>query len=530
MWTPPLAAEAMNTVLLIQILGVLIVLFFFFATFMCSKTWKFVHVTFSLFTFAAAITFIVFLSLTMKTHSAWRSIGETLEADIKRVTAENELTLNGNPNDPASARNSIRFLRQELDRVTLDRGRVWRECTIVNSSVSGISGSVTVELPAPRRVQANVPAPAPAPAPDPADPADPAPPVEPAPVVVAGVGLEADALVYVFQEQEFTPPGMAAVKIPKIYVGEFRVTAVNNTQVQMIPTMPVFQGNLLQPGAGTWTIHATMPIDTHFTVRNDSNALVLDWLDMPLEMDEQDMNDLMAGVATKDQYLRDFGPTQADDPDDAVWHKVEFIKRAAGLPVDSNSTYAQLAGDYFDASGLAVEQRLRRGEDVEIVAGMVGIFDQAKAKELVSAGLCDESTVEHIYVRPLRDYQVYFRDIYDRRLSLVRLNQQVNTDVNIVVSANTTSDKFKALKISEKTDLETDLKGYQQELAELSQFSTALKSQKVAVQDRLRQLYRETVRIEERLDEINRILKADDSEAPANPTPPATTASADLSI
>jgi hypothetical protein len=241
----------------------------------------------------------------------------------------------------------------------------------------------------------------------------------------------------------------------------------------------------------------------------------------------------MAGVATKEQYFRDFGPAREGtnpDPDDAIWHRVDFVKRTSGLLVDSSSTYAQLAGDYFDSSGLAIEQRLRRGEEVEIMAGAEGIFDQAKAKELVAAGFCDATTVDHVFVRPLRDYQVYFRDIYDRRLSLIRLNQQVLTDVNIVVAANGTSKSFKTLKEVEKQLLEADLQGYQMELRELSTFSTALKSKKAAMQDRLRQLYSETVRIEARLDEINRILRADDSEAPVEPTPPATTASADLSI
>jgi hypothetical protein len=375
----------------------------------------------------------------------------------------------------------------------------------------------------------------------------------PAPVVVAGIGLETNALVYVFEEAGFGVPGLGDVKIPKTYVGEFRVTAVNNTQVQMVPTMPVFEANKIQPANGsTWTIHATMPVDSHFTSRtqpvaggnltkeeedeNDSikkRNLRLDWLKLALEIDHDDLMTLMAGVATKEQYFRDFGPAREGtnpDPDDAIWHRVDFVKRTSGLLVDSSSTYAQLAGDYFDSSGLAIEQRLRRGEEVEIMAGAEGIFDQAKAKELVAAGFCDATTVDHVFVRPLRDYQVYFRDIYDRRLSLIRLNQQVLTDVNIVVAANGTSKSFKTLKEVEKQLLEADLQGYQMELRELSTFSTALKSKKAAMQDRLRQLYSETVRIEARLDEINRILRADDSEAPVEPTPPATTASADLSI
>src|SRR6478672_10978735 len=68
-----------NETVIVQILAVVLILFFCFVTYMNTKTWRATHVTFLFLVFGAAMTFSVFASLIQKTRKAWQKINVELE-------------------------------------------------------------------------------------------------------------------------------------------------------------------------------------------------------------------------------------------------------------------------------------------------------------------------------------------------------------------------------------------------------------------------------------------------------------------
>src|SRR5437762_334478 len=67
-----------NEVIIVQILAVVLILFFCFVTYMNTKTWRATHVTFLFLVFGAALAFSVYTSLILKTRKAWQKINDEL--------------------------------------------------------------------------------------------------------------------------------------------------------------------------------------------------------------------------------------------------------------------------------------------------------------------------------------------------------------------------------------------------------------------------------------------------------------------
>jgi len=63
-----------NETVILQILAVVLILFFCFVTYMNTKTWRATHVTFLFLVFGAAMAFAVYASLILKTRKAWQKV------------------------------------------------------------------------------------------------------------------------------------------------------------------------------------------------------------------------------------------------------------------------------------------------------------------------------------------------------------------------------------------------------------------------------------------------------------------------
>ena len=135
----------MNSPIIYQVVGALLILFFFFLTYMFTKTWRWLHVTTMFFVFAATVTLTIYSSMTVRTHMAWKRDVAQKRADIERRERERDNWIHGDLLQLTHAEPSIRELKAELNRVLLDRGRVWRDCTPGTPA----AGTVTVTIPAP---------------------------------------------------------------------------------------------------------------------------------------------------------------------------------------------------------------------------------------------------------------------------------------------------------------------------------------------------------------------------------------------
>src|SRR5947207_2310791 len=126
--------------IIFQVLGAVVALFVIYLTYMNTKTWRWVHVTFTFLVFAASVAFCVYAAMTLKTRAAWIKLHDNLEKQVAKTQAEVEQVTRGDPKDVEGKTASLFSVREELGRTILDRGRVWRGCM---PSINRQTGAIT---------------------------------------------------------------------------------------------------------------------------------------------------------------------------------------------------------------------------------------------------------------------------------------------------------------------------------------------------------------------------------------------------
>ncbi len=379
--------------IIFQILGVLLALFFIFLKVMNFKTWRWLHALSTFAVFCAVATFMVYAALVMKTRLAWEESYAGFTASLEKQTGIVEKLVNGDPADPASIETSLTYYRNELARSLVDRGRVWRHCTPAGNA----DGTVTMTM--------NLGA-APAPPVDPAAPPPAAPAAPAAPAVVKKHDLKAQDIVFAFKE--FAAPEGS---IPAYFVGEFQVTAVTETTVtlKLVPTLlrnpfPVQANEVDLP----WMLYEVLPPDGHEPFaepKDETKALSLDAL-----------TKLGIPAAVVQNYVRDNGPGDANDPNDNKWVKVKFLK-SHEIVVDASQMFSPVDDSHYNGQGQAQIPRLTRSKDpktpdpVKFAPNDTALFDNKTADDLANANPPIVQKMGLVYRRKLNDYEKAFQVI-----------------------------------------------------------------------------------------------------------------------
>jgi hypothetical protein len=315
----------------------------------------------------ASIGFFILGARALKTHQYWQSEAERLEQELAwqrdrelvlmeglsapEVTAREE-RLEEIGGDTATgfeqgkqeleelggqARMGLRQVQLALDEQLVDRGRVWRGCRPQPSPETAQTGQikVIVELPRPHRITPNT-------------------------------------VLWGFDELPLHQGGR--------YLGQFTVEGVDQTEVQLKPTVRMTGPALArlnqsaQRNGASWSLYEIMPRDNHTSLAALSEA------ELKAMLPEE----------TVDEYVSDGQLTTLGD-----------VKQRG------------LAGDVVqvDASGEVVK---RNGLEVEVQA----------------------ENVEGMYVRQLRDYEELFRHAHirltegtDRVNALTRNNNYIDASL-----------------------------------------------------------------------------------------------------
>ncbi len=214
--------------LVYQILGGLLVIFHIFLLVMCWKTWRIAHILFSFCAFGAAVTFIIFAALVLKTHASWRSLYVKYDQAVAKAEADKERMLFGDPVAVEQKEDSVRTLQARLTNVVLHRGRIWRGCTLKEPGTLRVSTL----------------------------PANPAPTDKP-----QANGITPKLILSVFTEVE-TPEGE---KVPGTYLGEFEAKDPTDSEVSLSPTLPLDQDQVakIKAGGTTWVLYELVPLDDY---------------------------------------------------------------------------------------------------------------------------------------------------------------------------------------------------------------------------------------------------------------------------
>jgi DNA-binding transcriptional MerR regulator len=488
--------------LVIQVLVILIVLFNFFVLFMCARTWKIFHIICAFFLLAAAITFLVYATMALKTRLAWVEVHDNLVKEVEKNKAKEIKIDVGDPAEANATELSLRSAKVELKAVLLDRGRVWPSCTPQNAAANSITLSTAPPGAVPTDVRPN--------------------------------RIDVNLILYAFRDG---PDTQGIWQVPKDYLGEFRVTAAADTTVSMSPTLPLDaeQLRLINAGGSTWTLYEVMPIDGHeqFALQgtDPDEDHIFGTMDKPelSKLLPQARFSIPANQYSQliDAYSYDGMPLEEirktlpnfDPPPEEIWVRVKF-KVPHSVDVDGPAGAALLTSETFDPSGRALAPSLRQGQATDFEPGSFGVFDQDTANQLVRDGKCE--TVKQIYVRPLHDYAHHFQEIQRRLKMIQEAAVIVQADTKTLDDAKKRLDVQITLRTAERDNLQADLANFTLERDEITRYRARLEQQLAGARGTLSQLYRANVALADELamlqkqmaDEINRRTAEATAKAP----------------
>ena len=206
--------------------------------------------------FCASLVFFYTAARMVKTHKYWRELEQQFSDKLEALKEQDRKLVEADELEDKTF--GIQRSQAELQRMLINRGRVWEKCE--PQKVDAKTGQVSVNI----------------------DPATP--------------NLTGKMVVYVFEDPEGAKGGR--------YVGEFKVTDVGDHSVQLAPTESLLDSELKRVASskGPWLIYELMPVDRH---------------DVFADLSDEEKKGLLPEVSVV-EYLKDGQTAQAGDPKECV--------------------------------------------------------------------------------------------------------------------------------------------------------------------------------------------------------------------
>jgi len=446
------------------------------------KSWGVVHTILLTVLFIEAWTFLFFVGGVAHQRIAYTKLHDTLAEKVDGLLKSVEMEMNGDRLDPKLNLEKFSPLSNELNRIILERGRVWRGAQVQTRTPATANTPATAVFQLPALVS-NQPITAPVPG---------------AAAAAIDSGLAVDSVVYLFGE-ELEPNGMGL--IPKIYLGEFVVTEVKELMLTMRPTTPLTKAQETAfTGSETWTVFELMPLDSHtaFAAAGSSSEEGAEFGRMDEKMIAKDFEtpfnaipeELKAKITQKimQAYVNDGARAPDETPPEALWYRVKFVKDYT-VDVDAKGGRSPLEGGYHDTQGNMTDARLKRDSDAPAVikTGTSHIFDEGTANQLSSEGFVERGAT--VFVRPLNDYAFAFRET--RRMEI-----KAKQDTMLVTRENKEMERSTKVTNEQElygeevaTKLRLDKAQYEKEVEVIARVSSDLETQISDKKVELSQLY-----------------------------------------
>jgi hypothetical protein len=383
----------------------------------------------------------------------------------------------------------------ELRRLTAERGRVWRQLDLLQSTPTGYQLELTVRPPAD----------AVDPLADPDGLADPGAPAA-ATAAASSDSLPVNTVVYGFAEEM----DEAGQPIPVYYLGEFKVLQSQAGQVTLEPTRALQSDQLeriAQGFASRWTLYELLPLDSHTAFAAAGSQPSAE--ELYGRMDEAEIGQLFGQIpaedgrqqALLDAYLRDGTRASDNDPAEAVWVQVNILKDYE-LDVDSQVDANATGQGYFDSIGRSIDSRLKRDDEGRVVLtpdmkDKPIIFKEYVVQKLLSNGIVE--LVQRIFVRPLNDYETAFNELVIREHEVSEQIKLYERDSSEIDSSNQLGQEMISFRQVEHQQLQADLQGYQQEITVLQQAIEAADQDLAQLKSQLSEMYRSIQSAHQRL-------------------------------
>lgn len=473
-----------NNTLIFQILGVLAALFFCFLTYMNTRVWRATHVTFAFLVFCATIAFVIYASMSLKTRSVWMKKAAELEVQLEKQTLENVELAEGKRNEIQPTTKSIRSLHQEIAASVVDRGRVWRNCTLAAAGADFTLNTVP-----------------------PADPNAPA-------AAALPNHMEQGTVVHAFLDM--VSPNTGA-KVPGPYLGQFYATNATDQNCVLSPTLPLdnVQRQFAAQQGNTWTLYETMPIDNYDAFAGLTEDQLKQYIpQQPTGLSAEEYDALIKS------YLRTGGDATDNDPPASIWVEVKFLKKFE-VVVNSDAAAATVTdGDAFDSQGRAVLPRLKKdppNEKAEFEPGETAVFfDNEELRQMIADGVVQKE--KNIYRRPLNHYTYSFNNYWGRTNEIIVRTKEINRDIASITKAIANTQKQIDARTAERTKVQDDLAKTKYEVAQVTKYRGTLDQQLAVVRARVNELYRTNKALGKEIADTNARLTREIDEKTKNAT------------
>ncbi len=448
------------------------------------KSWGVVHTILLTILFIEAWTFLFLVSGVAHYRIAYTKLHDNLAEKVDGLLKSVEMEMNGDRLDPKLNLEKFSPLSNELNRITLERGRVWRGAILQRTTPANANTPATAVFQLPSLVS-NQPI---------------AAPVAGAAAATATIdsGLPVDSVVYLFGE-ELEPNGNGL--IPKIYLGEFVITEVKELVLTMRPTTPLTKAQeTAVTGSPTWAIFELMPLDSHtaFAAAGSSSEEGAEFGRMDEKMIAKDFEsafniipeEMKAKMTQKilHAYVNDGAQAPEETPPEALGYRVKFLKDYT-LGVDAKGARSPLEGGYHDTEGNMIDARLKRDSDAGVVfkIGTSHVFDAATANRLQTQGVVELGAT--VFIRPLNDYAFAFRETR-------RMDVKAKQDTMLITRENKEAERSTKVALDQElngeevgTKLGLDKAKYEKEVEVIASVSNELETLINAKKAELSQLY-----------------------------------------
>jgi hypothetical protein len=350
---------------------------------------------------------------------------------------------------PYDSLEAVLPVQGQLERLTIDRGRVWRQLGFVGSA----ENSVELVAQAPQAAASDL------------DDGTGQPPAAAAPAGGQGVSLPQDLVVYAFEEKVDD----LGYPLPVFYLGEYRVTksdpATGAIGLQSTLPLHTMHRARIEAGTSSWTLYEMLPIDSHqafAAAGSEPNEETI--FGRP---DDEQIRQLLQGVpeSTLSAYLRDGQKASDDDRPESIWEQINLLADYQ-VDVDSDQSADATVSGYFDQVGRSIDVRLKRNEPVSLAPGELRdnrvVVLESVARELIERGAAER--VQRIFVRPLNDYLGIFNRFHAKRFELDERTKYYQFQNQLIDQANQAGQNMLAVRQKENQLLTSDLSGFQKEV------------------------------------------------------------------
>jgi hypothetical protein len=469
----------MDLGLIFGIVLVLLILTFGTLTIVFSlKSWHWLHITSFCLLLVTLPAAMYYMAAYARTTAAWGNVFNDLESKLTKEKADNLKNNVGDPPMSAKPANpGIVQLVSALDRLMMQRGRVWRSCT-ATPFVAGANNTVVSKV---TTLRPNTP---------------------PAEVAKNKNGIVPQTEVFIFKETVDAANALSGY----LYLGRFGVVASSETDIDVTPYdyLTPQQVALFAPGS-YFTVYEALPTDDN-SVFEDLGTAEQRTAEIEKVLAPFGPNGALASGLTQEAYdalvksfTRHGGDTLETDRPEEIWTKIKFIEDHSEQ-VDA-ATVTGIDTQLFDSSGRAIRGTLQRGDVVKFKKGDEVTLDKAAADELIRNGKAEK--VADVYRRLERDFDTGFRLLNKQAIDINSEIQKVQRNIASMQETIKKLDSEIAYRTTEKAALTEDLTNFENDAKVMARLSSELTATHGKLLDRLSEVYRKNQEMLAKIAEID---------------------------